>query len=208
MVQAGHVKLVEQLLPLIDKSRASVARDSDNQVIYRDYWYVEPMFSALRTDNVVEILSLLKKFGADFNHIGGKGSLLINAIYLLLDGFEKEKLKVIYFLIRNGADLSVIDGRNNSIIDILEQNVGECPSAFKDEYNKLLDFVRSSIECETPLVVSEDKQETTSDSHNKKVMSELMRQRAKLYKPTEFLNVFSHKEEVINDISFHNSLNA
>lgn len=86
-VKEGNSQSAAFLLPHTEKRELIRTSGWDGKETGRDPWYVDLMFDALRQKNGIEILSLLKANGADFNAKSEYGETLLNNAIKALPSF-------------------------------------------------------------------------------------------------------------------------
>ncbi len=122
-VNVGNAQVVDMLLPVTTKKEVIwidpiYSIPGDVKELGRGPWYVDMMFTAFHKKEGIAILSLLKEYGADFNEKNKDGDTLLIELcrcwYYRFDDDKtlQRKLKILDFLLENGADPHLTGGRS------------------------------------------------------------------------------------------------
>lgn len=163
-VSAKNIQTVAVLLPHTDLKEL-IRTDCRNQETGRDPWYVDMMFKA---SDSIEILTLLKKYGANFNTKNKYGETLLNNVTRSLASYKHNQdylnkiFKQLCYLIENGANINLADKDGNTPLHILMKYVDS--KGNEKSYKEVLTlFINHNANVdaknksgETPLAIAED----------------------------------------------------
>jgi ankyrin repeat protein len=107
----GNTESIKLLMPYAEK----------NDTKEGEPWYLRFMFSVIRKPNAIEILTLLKSAGADFNTPFDGDILFHNVLRKIHEYDEQEQIKLINFFLNNGADLNLKDEAGLTSLALLQK---------------------------------------------------------------------------------------